>query len=189
MKKSIPLLAVLSMSLNGHIKVPEGYPELSGAVVYIEKDGLPPAPPMQVQIDQKDMTFIPHVTVLTRGSTIQFNNFDPTIHGLKAAEGPLRKFHFVMTPKKKKKKITVSETGVSELLCDMHAQMSAFVVSLETSLFAVTNADGAFTINGLPPFPFKLTIWHSVLPGQSFNIESESDLKKAQLLKLGTWNN
>lgn len=189
MRRVLPLHALFSLSLIGEVQVPEGYPNRSDAVIYVEKASLPPPKAMTAVIGQKDMTFAPHVTVVTRSSTLRFDNFDPSIHGIKSSDGPLKKLHYVMTPKQKRKFFKVTETGVSEILCDMHVQMNAFVLVVDNPYFAISDSSGKFSIKKLPEPPFTIKAWHPVLPLQSFKIENAEDLKGLSKIVFKAWSN
>ncbi len=180
-------------SLTGEINFPQDYPEKDSAVLWAEPLGEsskapPKIKPTQAFIDQINMSFRPYITVVPVGSTLIFKNSDPATHGLKAQEGPLKNLRVVMTAKQKEYRFQVKETGVSELLCHIHAQMKAWVLSVPTNNFAISTSEGKFTLAELPAYPFTLKIWHPVLPGQEIKIENEKDLVKGKKIELKTWN-
>ena len=49
------------------------------------------------------------------------------------------------------------------LLCNVHAEMSAFVLVLENPYFSVTEKDGVFKIDNVPPGTYKVSAWHEKL--------------------------
>ena len=61
--------------------------------------------------------------------------------------------------------------GVVALLCNVHAEMSAYVVVTETPYFAVTNPAGEFTIPNVPPGAYVLKAWHEACKPKEQKIE------------------
>jgi len=175
----------------GQIAFPEGYPDKSGAVVSVRS--LDPSHkenvrPLRARIEQLGMQYRPYITVLTPDSVIDFRNDDRDLHSLKASSGPLAGLQTVMIPKRISFKKTVKTLGASELLCDMHAQMKAYVVVVPTNNFAITNAAGKFTLpEKLPPFPVEMHVWHEILPEKTLSIRSDAELDLLGKIKLETW--
>lgn len=182
-------IAVVAKPYAGQFEFPEGYPDKSGAVVWIEKIDSAPAKAGTATIVQRDMRFLPHITVLSVGSTLVFKNEDPSIHGVKSEAGPLKNFRAVMTPKKKLLQVAVTSTGVSELLCDIHAQMNAFVIVVNGGgPHAISDHQGAYRLENLPEPPFTVKVWHEILPPKEFKITSKDALPLLQKIKLESWN-
>jgi hypothetical protein len=48
-------------------------------------------------------------------------------------------------------------------MCNVHAEMSAYVVVVDNPYFGVTAKNGSFTINNVPPGTYKLKTWHEKL--------------------------
>lgn len=177
-------------AFKGELRFPPDYPEKNNALLWVEKDGvdlLAGRKKVDAVINQKDMAFHPHVSVLSQGSTLHITNDDPTIHGVKAQGGPLRKLHVIMTPKRRDHRMAVKELGISEILCDIHAQMRAWVVVLPTHEWSLTDAQGKFELKTLPDFPFTLKIWHPVLPALDFKIENAKALANFSVIQMKTW--
>lgn len=59
------------------------------------------------------------------------------------------------------------------LFCNVHAEMSAFVVVLDNPYFGVTAKDGSFTINNVPPGTYKLKTWHEKLRYEEQDVKVE----------------
>src|ERR1022692_2578335 len=107
----------------------------SAETIAVYVDAIPgktfPAPAAHAVIDQKKMTFIPHVTVVQQGSTVEFLNSDsvghnvywPSISGNKKLMGNLGTW-----PQGQKKNFTFDNVGVASLLCNVHPEMSGYVV-------------------------------------------------------------
>jgi hypothetical protein len=108
------------------------------------------------------MTFIPHVVAVLKGTTVDFLNSDPVGHnvywpsvsGNKKLAGNLGTW-----PQGVKKSFTFSELGVAPLLCNVHPEMSGYVVVVPTPYFAVTDKDGNYTIKDIPAGSYTLKLW------------------------------
>ncbi len=132
--------------------------------VYIDaipnKDFPPPAKP--VVMDQKNLKFVPHVLVVLKGTTVSFVNSDPVGHNVfwPSISGNKKLAHNLGTwPQGQQKSFTFNDTGVAALLCNVHPEMSGYVVVVATPYFAVTNKDGDFDITDVPPGHYTLTTW------------------------------
>src|SRR5512135_639490 len=132
--------------------------------VYVEaipgKTFPPPAKP--VIIDQKNLKFIPHVLVILQGTTVSFLNSDTVAHNVfwPSISGNKKLGHNLGTwPQGQQKPFTFNDLGVAPLLCNVHPEMSAYIVVAPTPYFAVTNKEGDFAIADIPPGKYTLTTW------------------------------
>lgn len=119
-----------------------------------------------VQIVQKDAVFIPNVTPVTVGSTVQFINDDPFYHNVFSLT-PGAKFNIgrrptgdVYTKEVPPTKWKVSGLGPIDLFCDIHSQMNAVILSLDTPYFTRVNEDGTFSLMDLPQGTYELRLYN-----------------------------
>lgn len=119
-----------------------------------------------VQIIQLDAVFIPNVTPVTVGSTVQFINDDPFYHNV-FSHTPGAKFNIgrrptgdVYTKEVPPTKWKVSGLGPIDLFCDIHSQMNAVILSLDTPYFTRVNEDGTFSLTDLPAGTYELRIYN-----------------------------
>lgn len=150
----------------------------ANAVVSIEAPGLaftPPAAP--VQIDQKGFRFIPHITVAVPGATIRFLNNDPEPHNVYSPEG---RYNLGTWPTGETRDHVFEKPGIYTQLCNIHPDMLAYVVVLETPHFAVTDDKGAFEVKGVPPGKYLLWAWHEKKDG----LEREITVEAGKVLDL-----
>jgi plastocyanin len=120
------------------------------------------APPEHVLVDQKKMTFVPHVTVVLKGTTVDFQNSDPVGHNVywPAISGNKKLAHNLGTwPQGQKKSFQFNDLGAASLLCNVHPEMSGYVVVVPTPYFAVTDKEGNFVIKGAPTGHYTLKTW------------------------------
>lgn len=140
------------------IKSPENIAVYIDAVAGKKFD--PPAD--HIVIDQKKMTFVPHVTVVIQGTTADFLNSDPVGHNVywPSVSGNKKLAHNMGTwPQGQKKAFQFTDLGVASLLCNVHPEMSGYVVVVPTPYFAVTDKDGNFTIKNVPPGHYTIVTW------------------------------
>jgi plastocyanin len=120
------------------------------------------APAEHVSVDQRNLKFIPHTTIILRGTTVDFLNSDqvahnvywPSINGNKS----LRHSLTVVSPNQKKS-FQFNDLGTAQILCNIHPDMVAYVVVVPTPYFALTSNDGTFTIKNVPPGAYTLKTW------------------------------
>ena len=120
----------------------------------------PPSKP--VVEDQKHMAFVPHVLVIQKGTTVQFLNSDPVGHNVywPSIDHDKKLAHNMGTwPQGQEKSFTFTDLGVASLLCNVHPEMSGYVVIVPTPYFAVTDKDGNFEIHDVPDGTYTLKTW------------------------------
>ena len=144
----------------------------SEAVVYITKAPGRFEPPAQDPVlDQRRMRFIPHVLPVLVGSTVAFPNNDTVQHSVYSPPYSVKQFNLGMYPSGVTKRVTYDRVGVVPLLCNVHSEMSAFVVVLPNPYFAVTDVRGNFAIKNVPAGSYRLTFWHERLKPQTLQID------------------
>ena len=152
------LLPLLLLAPKGSVALANGKPA-SHAVVFLQGDGPKPAPLANVVIDQKDMRFTPHLSVVTVGTKVRFPNNDAVFHNV-FTEYHASRFDLGMYPRGKSKFQTFDRPGVAALLCTVHPEMSAYVVVVDTPYYAMADKQGRFTIPNVPVGKYKAQVWH-----------------------------
>jgi plastocyanin len=134
--------------------------DYSGVAVWLEPVGTAPPPaPLHVRMLQKDKMFQPHLLVVTVGSTVEFPNLDPIFHNaFSNYDGQL--FDVGLYPPGTTRTIHFSRPGIVRVFCNIHSNMSAVIVVLDTALFGITGQDGRFEISGVPEGECGLTFFH-----------------------------
>jgi plastocyanin len=148
----------------------------SNAVVYIDKIPgkifTPPSTP--ILLDQVNLTFLPHVLPVLVGTKVAFPNSDDIRHNV-FSPTPRSKFNLGTYPKSTTKYYVFDKPGTVTLLCNVHAEMSAYVIVTETPYFAVTDKAGNFTLKNVPPGNYVLKVWHERAKPASMPVVVESD--------------
>ena len=134
-------------------------------VVYIEEvNGNDyPAPEEKGVLDQLNLTFVPHVIAVQKGTKIDFPNSDSVRHNLYSPPDCCKQFNLGTYDVGVVKTVGFDQVCTVPLLCNVHAEMSAFVLVLENPYFSVTGKDGVFKIENVPPGTYKVSAWHEKL--------------------------
>lgn len=136
-------------------------------VVYIEKiEGHFQVNRAPVPVDQVKRTYAPHVLAVLVGTEIEFLNSDNELHNVHARQNRRELFNISIPPQRKARRI-LREEGVVTLLCDVHLEMSAFIVVTQNPFFAKPDEKGNYTIENVPPGTYTLKAWHEKLKPQS----------------------
>jgi len=155
---------------------PRARPEKSSLVGDIQLDGQPlgegravvmleplrgehrrPAPQKAV-MEQRGRQFAPHLLVVPKGSTVSFPNFDPIYHNV-FSRSEVQPFDLGLYVKGQTRDMTFDHEGVFKLGCDLHANMSAFVVVVAQPHYLVSEPGGAFRFKSLRPGRYRLSAW------------------------------
>jgi plastocyanin len=149
----------------------------ANVVVYIDriagKRFNPPAEP--VVLDQVNLTFLPHVLPVLVGTRVAFPNRDEVRHNV-FSPGPPR-LDLGTYPQNSTKYHVFDKPGVWTMLCNVHAEMSAYVVVTETPYFARTEKDGKFLLKDVPPGKYALKVWHEKAKLTTLALEITGDAK------------
>lgn len=121
---------------------------------------LPKAHPV---MDQKNLVFTPHVLPVFVGSTIDFPNSDDVRHNVYTTRDSVCQFNLGTYPAGEVKRVRCDNVGMISLLCNVHAEMSGYIVVSPTPYFATTDTRGEFSIPDVPPGTYRLTFWHEKL--------------------------
>jgi plastocyanin len=115
-----------------------------------------------VFLDQQQCVFIPRVTLVPAGGTVEFLNSDRLLHNIHSTSRANTVFNRTQ-PKGRTIPITFAKPEIVRIGCDLHGWMRAWVVVMEHPFYAVTGAAGDFVLDGLPPGKYVLNVWHETL--------------------------
>src|SRR5579864_3064283 len=137
-----------------------------------------PAPKDHPVMDQKGLMFSPHIMVVQQGTTVEFLNSDTVQHNVfwTAIGSDKTLGHNLGTwPESEKRSFTFEKAGVVALLCNVHPEMSGFIVISPTPYYAITDKSGAFKIENVPEGEYTLTSWHEGAKSQSIRVTTSED--------------
>lgn len=135
-------------------------PAPSKIVVRAEPIGAP-APFIQPEqkplLNQKNKTFIPDLLVVQAGTTVGFPNLDPLYHNV-FSYSKAKRFDLGRYRPGESKDVTFDEEGVVEVFCEMHEDMHAYIVVVNTPYFTIADKNGEFRIEA-PPGKYSIRAW------------------------------
>ncbi|TVM04003.1 MAG: hypothetical protein CV087_02085 [Candidatus Brocadia sp. WS118] len=146
------------------------------AIVFIEKVGDNKfAPPTEHAIvDQLNLTYVPRVVAMQKGTTVDFPNSDAVRHNVFSPPTAALQFNLGTYPTGVVKEVLFDVIGETPLLCNVHSEMAGFAVTFENPYFAITDKDGNYTIEGVPPGKYTVKTWHEKLKELSQEITVEA---------------
>ncbi len=146
-------------AIEGTVKT--GSVAVAGAVVYIQHAEGSFAPAGPAKMDQRSMKFAPSVLPILTGTTVRFLNSDPTQHNVFSPD--YEKYNLGTWPQGQTKDQLFAKCAKAPCayvqLCRIHPEMEAYVVVLQNPYFAVTNSDGHYRIDNVPPGAHSLGVW------------------------------
>jgi plastocyanin len=151
-----------------------GVRDNANAVVYIEKipDKTFPVPKKHAEFDQKNLAFHPHILPILIGTTVDFLNSDDVLHNVFSPDKCAGSFNLGTWPKGQIRSYTFTQPDCrAVILCNVHPEMGAWVLVLETPYFAVSTKEGNYEIDDVPPGKYSLAIWHEKLKGEPVTVE------------------
>ncbi len=134
------------------------------AVVYLADIARGAAPSGEgLTIDNVHCNFVPHVAATAVGAPVRFRNSDPgVLHNVRVGLGLLgdeNAFNLGL-PSGMSIARSVDREGIHRVICDIHPPMAGYLHTFDHPYFAVTSADGRFTIANVPPGSYGLHAWH-----------------------------
>jgi plastocyanin len=116
-------------------------------------------PHKRLQLIQKNKNFQPHVLVVRVGSTVDFPNHDPFFHNVFSLfDG--KRFDLGLYEAGATNSVRFDRPGISFLFCNIHPEMSAVVIAVDTPYYGMSDRAGTITIAGLPDGKYELHLWY-----------------------------
>lgn len=136
--------------------------ELANVIVYVKNAPAGGAPPAPAVLDQRGCKYIPHVSAVQVGQTVQIKNSDATLHNVHAMPEVNSQFNEGqpvqgMVSNKKFDKVEMKPFRIK---CDVHGWMKSYMAVLPHSYHNVSQPNGTFSIANLPPGNYTLVAWH-----------------------------
>jgi plastocyanin len=139
-----------------------------------------PASTQHPVIDQKGLVFQPHLTAVQVGTTVDFLNSDSVAHNVfwTSIGGNKKLGHNLGTwPKGERKSFKFDTPGAVPILCNVHPEMSAYLVVVPTPYFATSDQAGNYKIENVPDGNYTVTAWHEGAKNQSKPVAVSGDAK------------
>lgn len=126
-----------------------------------------------VKIIQRNAKFVPRVVPVTRNTVVEFINYDKFYHNVFSVT-PGARFNLGRRPTGTIVRHKIERPGEIKLFCDIHAQMNATIISLDTPYFTRVQPTGTFQIEDLPEGEYLVQIYHPDLPDTEQHISVEA---------------
>ena len=155
----------------------------SESVVYVEAIAGKtfPASTEHMTIDQKGLMFVPHIAAVEQGTTVEFLNSDSVAHNVfwPSISGNKKMSHNMGTwPTGEQRSFKFDSPGVVPLLCNVHPEMSAYVVVSPTPYFALADADGNYKLSDVPNGSYTVSAWHEGMKTTSKPVAVSGEAKQ-----------
>jgi plastocyanin len=118
--------------------------------------------PPPAKMDQKQCSFVPRVVVVPVGGTVEFLNSDRLLHNVKSAGKENPPFNRAQ-PHARAISFVFKKPEIVRVDCDLHSWMRGWVVVAEHPFYAVTNEQGEFILENVPPGKYTLQVWQESL--------------------------
>jgi plastocyanin len=130
------------------------------AVVYLDGNFQRPASLPIKELAQKDLTFVPVLLPIEKGTRVEFPNLDDTYHNI-FSYSPTKRFDLGRYRPEERPipSVVFDKPGLVTLRCDIHEHMRGLILVLSTPYFAMTDTAGRFRLDKLPPGKHMLKAW------------------------------
>ncbi len=167
-----PGLAFAQATLKARVEVNKGGHRLkdaSNAVIWLTPigvalDPLPQKPSEIPRLVQKNKQFHPSLLVVPVGGKVEFPNHDPFFHNVFSLfEG--ERFDLGLYESGTTRFVQFDKPGISYIFCNIHAEMSAVIIAVDTPYYGISGARGEISLPHVPPGRYALQLFHtSVAP-------------------------
>jgi plastocyanin len=150
------------------------------AVIWLDAPNAPraaPAPP--AVLEQRQLQFFPHVLAVQVGTKVKFPNNDRVFHNVFSYHDG-KPFDLGLYPVGTVRDVPFSQPGLSRIFCNIHPQMAAYVMVVDTPYFGVSDEGGRFAIHGVPQGTYPYHAWR---PGGSM-LNATVDVRAGALLEV-----
>ena len=139
-----------------------GVPDLRRSVVYLEsapRGAFEPSDAGRAVMDQRNETFVPHVLAITTGTIVDFPNSDKFYHNVFSLS-KTKPFDLGRYATGNSRPVRFDRPGIVRVFCDIHSHMSAFILVFSHPFFALTDPEGRYSIDNVPPGTYGVVAWN-----------------------------
>jgi plastocyanin len=147
-----PTADLRGIATAGHRPAPD-------TVVWLDAPNAPPqVQQAHVVLDQRNLSFSPRVLAVRAGTTVDFPNNDRVFHNVFSFRDGKR-FDLGMYPVGALRQVVFDRPGLSRIFCNIHPNMAAYVITVDSPYFGRADDSGAFTIAGVPSAAYTYHAW------------------------------
>ena len=156
------------VTLTAHVKLVSSEKQnesarAGGVVVWLtpldSHAALKPFPEHPLKLVQHNKSFEPHLLIVPVGAVVQFPNHDPFFHNVFSLfEG--KRFDLGLYEAGSSRNVSFDRPGVSYIFCNIHAEMSAVVIALDTPYYSVSTSKGEIVIPDVPVGRYSMHLWY-----------------------------
>ena len=150
----------------------------ANAVVWLDAPNGPAEPRRHAVLDQRNLAFSPRVLAVRVGTVVEFPNNDRVFHNVFSFRDG-RRFDLGFYPVGAVKHVTFDRPGLSRIFCNIHPNMAAYVFTVESAYFAVSEDTGVFAMPSVPAGTYPYHAWRpggSLLTG-SVSVDGETTIE------------
>lgn len=122
----------------------------------------------KLTLDQRKCVYFPHVLIAQVGTQLEIVNSDPILHNVHAYEvrgGETKSLFNIAQPIRGQRtaipQTKLTKAGLIVATCDAgHPWMSASILVVDHPYYVLTDKNGNFTIDQIPPGHYQITMWH-----------------------------
>jgi plastocyanin len=132
------------------------------SVVYLEtapRGAFETAESGHAVMDQHNETFVPHVLAIMTGTSVDFPNTDKFYHNVFSLS-KVAKFDLGRYAAGRSRTVRFDRSGIVRVFCDIHSHMNAFILVFSHPFFAMTDTDGRYRIENIPPGTYNVIAWN-----------------------------
>lgn len=137
------------------------------SVVYLEtapRSAFDTGEERHARMDQRNEQFVPHVLAIVAGMWVDFPNDDTTYHNVFSLS-KAKEFNLGRYAAGHSKSVRFEQPGIVRVFCEIHAHMNAFILVFAHRYFAVTDDDGRYRLENVPPGTYTVEVWNEMLRG------------------------
>ncbi len=139
------------------------------SVVYLEtapRAAFEQSEERRARMDQRNERFVPHVLAIVAGTYVDFPNGDSTYHNVFSLS-KTKEFNLGRYATGRSKAVRFERPGVVRVFCDIHSHMSAFILVFAHRFFAVTDDEGRYRLDNVPPGTYTVVVWNETVRGDA----------------------
>jgi plastocyanin len=150
------------------VRTPQGQPVANAVVTVAGSHNGPIHFPWPYRMAQQNMQFDPFVLIVPVGADVSFPNLDTVRHHVYSFSAA-KTFELKLFGHDETRVVHFDKAGVVDLGCNIHDNMIAYIVVVDTPYAAQTNAAGEAIVRGVPAGAHAVRVWHPYLkaPGNA----------------------